>query len=236
MAVRLRLRLIIAVVAIPVFFALASAGGAGTRADTVLIGTVGTATAPDAFHISLIDASGNAVNSLPAAGDVQIQVTDYSTIHNFHFFGPGGVSQSTDIEGTGSVTWTVTLVNGTYTYQCDAHATSMHGTLRVGPPPPPPPKATKLSATVKPGGAVALRKGAALTKSLPAGRYVITVADTSKSENFHITGPGVNATTTLAFKGTKRLPVTFKKGTYRYRSDAHPKLGRVVKVLASTGG
>jgi plastocyanin len=231
-----RLRLIIAVVAIPIFLALAAAGGAGTRADTVLIGTVGTATSPDAYHISLTDSGGNAVNSLPAGGEVQIQVTDYSTIHNFHFFGPGGVSQSTDIEGTGSVTWTVTLVNGTYTYQCDAHATSMHGTLRVGPPPPPAPKPTKLSATVKAGGAVALRKGAALAKALPTGRYAITVADTSTKENFHITGPGVNAKTTAAFKGTKRLSVTFRKGTYRYRSDAHPKLGRVVKVVAAPGG
>jgi hypothetical protein len=103
----------------------------------------------------------------------------------------------------------------------------MRGTLAVGPPPP---KPTRLSATVAPGGTVKLRKGSALVKSLQAGRYVIAVADASTKENFHLSGPGVNVKTTLRFRGAKPIAATLRPGTYRYRSDAHPRLGKLVRV------
>jgi len=211
--------------AVALLLALPSSVGARTQA-TVLIASVGTANAPDAYRITLTDANGGAVTRVPA-GDYEIQVHDYSTIHNFDFFGPGNVMQSTSIEDTGDATWNVTLVNGTYEYQCDAHASTMHGTLAVGPPPP---KPTRLTATVAPGGVVKLHKGSALATSLTKGKYMIAVADRSKTENFHLIGPGVNVKTTLAFKGTKLLGATLGAGMYRYRSDAHPRLGKIVRV------
>jgi plastocyanin len=223
-----RLRAILVLLAAPLLLALPAAAGARTADDPVLIGTVGSAGAADSFHITLTDASGNALIRIPA-GEYTVQVHDFSSIHNFHLFGPGGVSMSTEVDAIGDATWTVTLVNGTYTFQCDAHALQMHGSFAVGPPPPPP---TKLTARVAAGGVVSLRKAGAAVPSLAPGRYLIAVADTSKKENFHVTGPGVNTKTGLAFKGAKTLAVTFKRGVYRYRSDAHPKLGRSVKVVA----
>ena len=58
-----------------------------------------------------------------------------------------------------TVTWNVTLVDGLYKYQCDAHPTIMKGSIRVGPPPPPPaPK--KLTGKVGPAKMISLKKGA----------------------------------------------------------------------------
>ena len=51
----------------------------------------------------------------------------------------------------GTVTWTVTITDGTYTFICDAHPTQMKGSFTAGnvpPPPPPPPPAAKLSGKV----------------------------------------------------------------------------------------
>src|SRR3954471_22910092 len=96
-------------------------------AATVLQGSVG----PD-FVITLKDADGKAVTSLPE-GDYTIVVKDQSEFHDFHLVGPG-VNESTDVESTGTVTWNVHLQNGTYTFQCDPHSSQMKGTFRVGTP------------------------------------------------------------------------------------------------------
>ena len=48
------------------------------------------------------------------------------------------MSQTTDVEGTGDTTWTVTLQDGSYTFLCDAHPTTMKSTFTVGQGPPPP--------------------------------------------------------------------------------------------------
>src|SRR3989442_1132305 len=60
------------------------------------------------------------------AGKYKIVISDKGTIHNFHLTGPG-VNKTTSISGTGTSTWNVTLKKGTYKYQCDVHASSMHG-------------------------------------------------------------------------------------------------------------
>jgi hypothetical protein len=128
--------------------------------------------------------------------------------------------------GTGDATWTVTLANGVYSYQCDAHASVMHGSFRVGAAPPPPkPKPVALAGKVGPGKAISLRRssGAKVTL-LKTGKAKITVRDLSAKDNFHLIGPGANAKTGIAFRGTKTWSLTLRKGLYRYRSDAHPTL------------
>jgi plastocyanin len=53
------------------------------------------------------------------------------------------------------------------------------------------------------------------------GKAKIVVADLSSEHNFHLTGPGVNVSTTLGGKGTKTFTVTLKKGTYTFVCDPH---------------
>jgi plastocyanin len=86
------------------------------------------------YTISLTQ-NGTKVSQLDP-GTYTIQVNDQSAIHDFHLTGPG-VNESTDIEGTGATSWTVTFTNGTYTYMCDAHPTQMKGTFTVGTAPAP---------------------------------------------------------------------------------------------------
>jgi hypothetical protein len=68
--------------------------------------------------------------STVVAGSYTINVSDQSSVHNFHLSGPG-VNESTDIAGTGSTSWSVVLQPGSYHFQCDAHASTMNGTLTV---------------------------------------------------------------------------------------------------------
>ena len=94
-------------------------------------------------RIILADASGNRVTQLDP-GTYEIVVRDTTDEHNFHLTGPG-VNRTTSVSGTESETWTVTLTDGVYTFQCDPHAAQMKGAFSVGsaqlPPPPPPPAA-----------------------------------------------------------------------------------------------
>ena len=220
-----RPRLVLLGLATAALLALPASVGARTQDNPQLIATVGTAGSPEAYSIRLTDAAGNAVSQLDP-GTYDITVHDYATLHNFHLFGPGGVSQSTDIVGTGDATWTVTLVDGVYQYVCDAHASVMHGSFRVGAAPPPPPrKPVALAGKVGPGKAISLRRpGGAKLTSLKAGKARLTVRDLSAKDNFHLIGPGANAKTGVSFRGTKTWSLTLRKGLYRYRSDAHPAL------------
>lgn len=79
----------------------------------------------------------------------------------------------------------------------------------------------KLTATVGPGFTITLTMGGKKVKALKAGKYVITVRDRSTHHNFHLTGPGLNRTTSVGTMSTKSWPVTLKKGTYRYVCDPH---------------
>lgn len=107
--------------------AVASVGAA--RADNgTLTATVGT---NDSFSISLVGPSGSPPHNIDP-GTYTLLVHDRSSIHNFHLTGPGGVDVSTDIDGIGDKTFTVTLVAGTYKYICDIHASTMKGSFTVG--------------------------------------------------------------------------------------------------------
>jgi plastocyanin len=79
----------------------------------------------------------------------------------------------------------------------------------------------KLAASVSDPLNISLKQGTKKVTSLKAGKYVIVVKDTAADHNFHLTGPGVNKTTSVAGKGTSTWTVTLKKGTYKYVCDPH---------------
>jgi hypothetical protein len=62
--------------------------------------------------------------------------------------------------------------------------------------------------------------GNAIT-NLAAGTYKLKVEDYSSIHNFHLTGSGVSATTTVGDKTTKTFTVTFKAGDYSFMCDPH---------------
>jgi plastocyanin len=175
-----------------------------------LVAVVGT---NDAFVISLREASGNAVTQL-APGTYDIAVSDRSESHNFHLKGPGGVDTSTPIGEKQEATWTVTIGEGRYTYICDAHASQMRGYFLAGAIAP-----TAFTATVGPKKTISLRPKTALP-----GPALITVSDRSKTDNFHLTGPGVNKKTGVNTRGKATWTVNLVPGLYSYKSDKTKKL------------
>jgi plastocyanin len=57
-------------------------------------------------------------------------VHDLSGIHNFHLMG-SGLSDSTAVGEVATKSFTVTFGPGTYTFQCDPHSSTMHGSFTV---------------------------------------------------------------------------------------------------------
>jgi plastocyanin len=174
-----------------------------------LVPVVGT---NDAFVISLRDGDGNAVTQL-APGTYDIAVSDRSESHNFHLKGPG-VDQSTPIGEKQETTWTVTIGDGRYTYVCDAHSSQMRGYFLAGALTPIP-----FTGSVGPKKSISLKPKSALP-----GPAIISVNDRSKTDNFHLTGPGVNKQTGVKTRGKVTWTVTLRPGIYSYRSDTTKKL------------
>ena len=100
-----------------------------TTATTPAVGSTLSASVGPGFEISLTGADGAEVETL-AAGTYTVEVDDQSDIHNFHLSG-GSVDESTDVSGTGTETWELTLAQGAYSFVCDPHAGSMSGTFEV---------------------------------------------------------------------------------------------------------
>lgn len=204
------------------------AGGAAAQAPT-LHGVVGPG-----FSIRLTDASGAAVKHLDP-GTYTIQVQDLSEEHNFHLTGPG-VDEATDVEQTGTVTWTVAFTDGSYHFQCDPHRTSMFGNFTVGnapPPPAPKPPAAKpvqLVGSVGPGKRIALTRAGARVGSLRAGPVVLVVHDRSATDNFRLSGPGVSRATSKPGTTTATWRLMLRRGLYVYRSDASAGLKGLLRV------
>ena len=213
--------LVIAAVSIP-----AAATGSSQAPNVTLTGVVGPG-----FTISLRNADGSTVRHLDP-GTYDISVTDNAIEHNFHLSGPG-VEQATDVEGTGPVSWTVTFTDGTYRFVCDPHAASMRGTFTVGNVPPPPPPPGKLSGKVT-TRTITLMNGGSRVRSVAENTYKVTVTDSSKTQNFHLTGPGVNKKTGVAAKTRKTWTLSLKPGKYTYRSDKNRRLKRTFTVTAKT--
>jgi plastocyanin len=211
---------------------LASGGQATPGQSTTLHGRVGPG-----FTISLTNESGARVTHLDP-GTYDIEVQDLSDEHNFHLIGPG-VDKATEIGTSGTVTWTVTVRDGTYTYQCDPHQGTMNGSFTVGnvPTPPPPsnppaggavtPKA-KLLLTSGPGFTITLKTAAGKTvKRMKTGTYRIVVRDRSRIHNAHVVAPGFNRRTwPLTYTGTQTWKVKLARtGTFRFLCDPHALSG-----------
>jgi hypothetical protein len=120
--------------------ALAVAGIAGADGPS-LSGSVGPG-----FEISLAGAGQL------APGPASLTVDDKSADHDFHLQGPG-VDVTTGIDEIGVKSFSLNLVNGTYTFICDAHPTRMTGSFTVTTPattPPATPPATTPPTTTPP--------------------------------------------------------------------------------------
>jgi len=96
---------------------------AATAAHPLLVGQDGPG-----FTITL-KKSGTKVTKLKP-GVYTLRVLDKSSIHNFHISGPG-VNKTTSVAKVYTVTWTVTLKKGTYTFVCDPHKEIMRGSFKV---------------------------------------------------------------------------------------------------------
>jgi plastocyanin len=228
------MRLAVVVVALAAALLLGSADGAASSAqETKLFGTVG----PE-FTISLVDAQGNRVTKLDP-GAYEVEVRDRSDFHTFHLEGPG-VSERTQVEFTGDVTWRVTLRDGTYTFYCDVHPSDMRGSFTAGTPPsttpptttPPPGGAitakTRLVLTSGPAQVITLRTSAGkAVKTMKRGTYTVTVRDRGRTHNAHLVAPGYNRLTKpLTYTGTQTWKVELAKvGTLRFLCDPHAIVG-----------
>jgi plastocyanin len=188
-------------------------------------GTLTAVVTPQA-QITLQNPDGTDVRHLDP-GSYVINVDDRTDLHNFHLSGTG-VNMRTSLDLVETAQWTVELTNGTYTFLCDAHPTTMRGTFTVGTPPVVPRLTGKVTAR-----AISLKNaGGVRVRTIPQDTYKVTVSDTSKTQNFHLTGPGVNRKTKVAATAKKTWTVTFSPGKYVYRSDKNRKLRRTFTVTS----
>jgi plastocyanin len=213
---------------------LGAADGSAVRAQNVkLVATVGPT-----FTIFIEDALGNRVRNVEP-GTYDLEVRDLSDEHNFHLVGPG-VDRLTPVGTTITETWTVTLTDGTYRFNCDPHATTMRGSFTVGtapippPPPPGPPPTTavtpksKLVLTSGPRFAITLKTaGGKVVKRMTRGTYRVTVRDRGRTHNAHVIAPGYNRKTRpLTYTGTQSWRVKLSRtGTLRFLCDPHARGG-----------
>ena len=217
-------------VALAVAALLGATNGAAVRAENPkLFGSVGQG-------IVLRDAQGNRVTKLDP-GTYDIEVEDQSDFHTFHLTGPG-VNEQTEVEFTGTVSWTVTFRDGNYIYYCDVHPVSLRGAFVAGNPPPEPeptptpttvvtPK-SRLVLTAGPSEVITLKTSAGKTvKAMKRGTYTVTVRDRGRIHTAHLVAQGFNRKTTpLTYVGTQTWKVKLAKvGTLRFYCDPHRLTG-----------
>jgi NitT/TauT family transport system substrate-binding protein len=73
-------------------------------------------------------------------------------------------------------------------------------------------------------GKIALKSAGAKPKLLDPGKYLVIVKDTTKTDGFRLSGPGVNKSTAVGKTGTTRWTVTLTAGRYVYSSTKNSKL------------
>jgi hypothetical protein len=183
------------------------------------------------FTIFLRHADGTAVTHLDP-GEYAIVVEDKGIEHNFHLSG-AGVNLFTSVENVETANWTVVFADGQiYRFVCDPHSTTMGGSFGVGnvPQPPPPPAVRRLSASVSATAISVRTSSGAKARVVAAGSYRIAVRDTAKTQNFHLTGPGVNRKTAVAGTSRATWSVRLRAGKYTYRSDRKRRLSGTFTV------
>ena len=231
-------------------------GTSGAAVSSTLHGTVGPG-----YDISLTFDDGSAVRSLPA-GSYRVLVSDLATDHNFHLSGPG-VAEETSIDGQGSATWNVTFRAGvSYQFFCDPHAESLYGRFDATGAADTPASGSGSGGSGSSGGgtgsssntsssgpattrvlgtlAVAVDRGKLkLTskgkgvKTLPAGRYMLVVADSSARTGVALrrAGAATRQLTAPAFVGRSTKSVTLTPGQWMLSAGAAaPAAFRVTKA------
>jgi plastocyanin len=84
---------------------------------------------------------------------------------------------------------------------------------------------TALRGEVGPGYSIEVKNGSRDLKTIKAGTYTIKVQDKSTFHDFHLKGPGVNKSTTVAFTGETSWRIKLRPGTYTYQCDPHASQG-----------
>ena len=83
------------------------------------------------------------------------------------------------------------------------------------------PSGAALAGSVGPGFEISLKRGGQPVTTLKAGTYILNVDDQSDIHDFHLTGPGVDVSTDVSFKGTKSFTITLQAGKYHFQCDPH---------------
>lgn len=73
-----------------------------------------------------------------------------------------------------------------------------------------------LTGTVGPGFTISMDQ-----TSVPAGTYTLEVDDQANAHNFHLTGEGVDVSTTVPEIAKKTFQITLVAGTYAFVCDPH---------------
>lgn len=79
----------------------------------------------------------------------------------------------------------------------------------------------RLNAYVNDSFKIGVTRGGKTVTTLKPGKYVLVVADSTSNHNFHLTGPGVDRSTSVGGKSTTRWVLKLKRGTYTYVCDPH---------------
>ena len=221
----------------------------GTHDSGAAVSSTLHASVGPGFEISLTYDDGTTVAS-PPAGSYRVLVSDTTSDHNFHLIGPG-VDMSTGTEQVGSATWNVIFQNNrSYVFQCDTHPAEMYGTFAIGTPvgtstttAPTSTGPTHTTPTTSPlpllsasvdSSTAKLVFGGKRASSLKAGKYRVTITDSSAKAGFKLQRIGFTATslTTATFVGHRTTTVTLAAGKWKYYSSKHAAAAAVFTVTA----
>ena len=71
---------------------------------------------------------------------------------------------------------------------------------------------------------ISLKLDKQAVKTLSPGTDTFAIVDRSAKQSFHLKGPGVDRKTNVKKAGKTTWTITLRRGTYRFFSDANPKL------------